>query len=58
MLKSSGVIFWYLSPTWTRSPSGTRSPVGTRIVLRCNPDSSGLNRHLTVGIGAAEGEDW
>ena len=44
MLESSGMNFWYLSPTWTRSPSGTRSIVGTRIVLRYNPSSPDLTR--------------
>ena len=41
MLESSGINFWYLSPTWTRSP------VWIGIALRCNPGSPSLSRHLT-----------
>ena len=70
MLESSGVIFSYLSPTWTkspsysRSPSGTRSPSWTGIALRCDPGSPGLSRCHTLcrnfGLGRnprAHGED-
>ena len=41
MLESSGMNFWYLSPTWIRSL------VGTGIALRCNLGSPGLSRHPT-----------
>ena len=53
-MESSGVIFSYLSPTWTRSPSCSRSPTGTRssewigIALRCDLSSPGHNRCLTL----------
>ena len=51
ILKSSGIIFCYISPTWNRSPSCSRSPTSTRspkwtgITLRCDLSSPG---HSTV----------
>ena len=57
MMKSSFVIFWYLSPTWIRSPSDIRSPVGTGIALRCDPSSPGLSRHPTLCSNISRGRN-
>ena len=51
MLKSSGVIFSYLSPTWTRSSSCSRSPTWIGIAPRCDISSPNHSRDvLHVGV--------
>ena len=51
MRESNGVIFSYLSPTWTRSPSCSRSPTWIGITPRCDLSSPGHSRHPThVGV--------
>ena len=61
MLESSGVIFSYLSPTWTRVlvVVGVLVALGVPewagIALRCDPSSPGHSRCLTlcrdIGLG-------
>ena len=57
MPESSGINFWYFSPTWTRSPSGTRSSVRTGIALRYNPGSLGLSWHPTSCRNISQGRN-
>ena len=63
MQESSGMIFSYLSPTWTRSPNcsrcptSTRSPIWTEIAPRCDLSSHGQGRCLTSTKSVSRGRN-